>query len=247
MSRELLIGREPNENNLVMLDQKQILRLVSDKTVPNTVSRLKPEVPTAHCSIVIDDISVKIKNLNPENSTFVDDKKIDKICTLKPTSTVHLGPDKYPLDLAKILQKYNFHPAFSTRHLESVWREYDQKLLKLQLDQQKQQNQQRLQTIFSQVGMLAVVIPMCIPSLEIPTWIRAAASIAAVALAIYFYIRGSRVNNSFVIKKRNLDKEFKELYRCPNPACRSFFGFVDYETSILPRNKCPNCGCKYTH
>lgn len=247
MLRELLIGREQGENNLVMLDQKQILRLVADKTVPNTVSRLKPEEHTAHCSLLIDDISVKIKNLNPSNVTYVDGQKVDKICTVKPTSTVELGPDHYPVDLAKILQKYKFQPSFPTGHLEPVWREYDQKLLKLQLEQAKQQNQQRLQTILSQVGMLAVVIPMCLPSLEIPTWVRAGASIAAVALAIFFYIRGARVNDSFVMKKRKLDQEFKTAYRCPNPACGNFFGFVDYETSVLPRNKCPNCGCKYTH
>lgn len=247
MQRELLIGREQGANNLVLLDQKQILRLVSDHTVPNTVSRLKPDVPTAHCSLLIDEISVKIKNLNPDNITYVDGKRVDKICAVQPGSSLELGPDRYPVDLAKILQKYKVSPSYPTSHLEPIWREYDRKLLKLQLDQQKQQNQQRLQSILSQVGMVAVVIPMCVQSLEIPTWVRLVASLAAVTMAILFYIRGSKVNNSFVMKKRKLDKDFKDLYRCPNPACRTFLGFVDYETNVLPRNKCPNCNCKYTH
>lgn len=99
--------------------------------------------------------------------------------------------------------------------MKRVWERYDRALLKLQVEQQKAANQQKLQGLISQASVLCVIIPSVIPSIPIPGMIRVLLVIIALLLGVYFYIKGTKTDESFVIKKRELDERFKDDYVCP--------------------------------
>lgn len=241
---ELLIGRESGTNQLVVVVDGKPGRLDTGGTVPNTVSRYNPQSGTAHCRIIISTNGMRIENLNEENVTYVNGVEVDsKKITEK--SVIELGDDQYRIGLAKILKLIGYQPTFSLKHLNRVWDRYDKALLRLQLEDKKKQNQQKLQGIVSQVSMLCVIIPSVMPSFPLPPWLRAVLVSAALGMGIYFYLKGNKTDDSFIIKKRELDEQFKEDYVCPNPKCGEFLGFVPYD-QLRNRKKCSNCNCNYS-
>ena len=80
--------------------------------------------------------------------------------------------DQYRISLKKILKGIGYVPPISIKHLKRVWEKYDRALLKLQVEQQKAANQQKLQGLISQASVLCVIIPSVIPSIPIPGRIR---------------------------------------------------------------------------
>ena len=128
----------------------------------------------------------------------------------------------------------------SITHLKRVWERYDRALLKLQVNQQKAANQQKLQGLISQASVLCVIIPSVIPSVPIPGIIRVLLVIVALSLGLFFYIKGTRTDESFVMKKREIDERFKDDYVCPK--CGYFFGFTPYD-SLRYKKNCPNPNC----
>lgn len=236
---EILIGREEGTHALAFLiNGKQRGR---DKTciLPNTVSRLKPNENTAHCRLYIKDGNIKIINLNPNNVTYVDGEEVSS-AQITEHNIVELGADLFRFNLRKFLKAIGYQKPQSIRHLKRVWEKYDRTLLQLQLDQQKSANQQKLQGIISQLSVLCVIIPLVIPSIPIPAALRVVLVVCAIAIGVYFYLKGNNAENSFVIKKRKLDEQFREDYVCPN--CGSFFGFVPYD-SLENKKNCPICNC----
>ena len=88
--------------------------------------------------------------------------------------------------------------------------------------------------------MLCVIIPSVIPSVPIPGIIRVLLVIVALSLGLFFYIKGTRTDESFVMKKREIDERFKDDYVCPK--CGYFFGFTPYD-SLRYKKNCPNPNC----
>lgn len=241
---ELLIGREADTNQLAVMADGKPFRIDVGASVPNTVSRCLPAEHTAHCRISVStEKGMRIENLNPRNATYVNGAIVNS-CRISGSSRIELGPDLFRIDLHKILKAVGYNPEYSIRHLKQIWDDYDQALLNLQLEQQKNQNRQRLQGILSQLSMLCVIIPAVIPAVKIPDALRVVLVLAAVCMAGYFFWKGSRPNETFVMKKRELDKQFKQLYVCPNPKCAHFLGFVPYDT-LQYRKKCSDCGSSY--
>ena len=241
---ELLIGRDPEQNQLAVIADGKPYRLDVGGKVPNTVSRYKPAEHTVHCRILLDgEKGMRFENLNPQNESYVNGQMVER-CRVLPESRIELGPDLYAINLQQIIKFVGYRPEYSIKHLSAVWREYDEALLNLQLEQQKKQNQQRLQGIISQLSMLCVIIPSVLPIIQIPSWLRAVLVIAAISMAGYFYWKGTRPDETFVMKKRNLDKEFKKKYICPNPKCKHFLGFIAYDT-LQYKKGCSDCSCNY--
>lgn len=236
---EIIIGRDPDSSFLALLvDGKR----GKDSTIilPNSVSRLKPEEKTGHCRLSLKGDSIKITNLNPQNVTYVDGEEIESSKIIDTHSIVELGADQYRISIKKLLKKIGYVPPVSIKHLKRVWERYDRTLLKLQVEQQKAANQQKLQGLISQASVLCVIIPSVIPSIPIPGMIRVLLVIGALALGVYFYIKGTKTDESFVVKKRELDEQFKEDYVCPK--CGYFFGFTPYDNLTYKKN-CPNPNC----
>lgn len=236
---EILIGRDPDTSCLsLQVDGKR----GKDPTIifPNTVSRLKPNENTAHCRISIRGNILKITNLNPQNVTYVDGVEITSTKEIDTYSIIELGADQYRINIQKLLKNIGYVVPVSITHLKRVWERYDRALLKLQVNQQKAANQQKLQGLISQASVLCVIIPSVIPSVPIPGIIRVLLVIVALSLGLFFYIKGTRTDESFVMKKREIDEKFKDDYVCPK--CGYFFGFTPYD-SLRYKKNCPNPNC----
>ncbi len=240
---ELTLGRDPQANQLIVVADGKSYRLDVRNNVPNTVTRFDPANSTGHCRIVISTNGMRLENLNEMNVTYVNGENVES-CKIGMNSVVELGEDQYRINIPKILKLIGYQPSYSIKHLRRVWERYDKALLRLQLEDKKKQNQQKLQGIVSQVSMLCVIIPSVMPSFPIPPWLRAVLVVGALGMGIYFYMKGNRTDDSFIIKKRELDEQFKEDYLCPNPKCKHFLGFTPYDT-IKSRKKCGICNCNY--
>lgn len=240
---ELIIGREPKGTKLIVVADGKPYRLDMGGEVPNSVSRYNQQDGTAHCRIIVGTGKMRVENLNEMNVTYVNGEEVEG-CPISNSSVVELGADQYRINLPKILKMIGYKPTYSIKHLRRVWERYDRTVLRLQLDERKKQNQQKLQGILSQMGMLCLIIPSAIPSVPIPTWLRGFLVVGALGLAIYFYVRGNKVDDSFIIKKRELDDNFRDEYVCPNPKCKTFLGFTSYE-NIKSRKRCPHCNCNF--
>lgn len=236
---EIIIGRDSNSNKLALLvDGKR--GIDSSVILPLCVSRLKPEENLGHCCISIRKDNIRIINMNPQNVTYVDGEEIVDSVKIDIHSIIELGVDQYRINIKKLLNKIGYIPPVSIKHLKRIWEKYDRSILKLQVEQQKAANQQKLQGLISQASVLCVIIPSVIPSIPIPGIVRVILVIGAMALGIYFYIKGTKTEESFVVKKREIDERFKDDYVCPK--CGYFFGFTPYENLTYKKN-CPNPDC----
>ena len=236
---EIIIGRDSNSNKLALLvDGKRCID--SSVILPLCVSRLKPEENLGHCCISIRKDNIRIINMNPQNVTYVDGEEIVDSVKIDIHSIIELGVDQYRINIKKLLNKIGYIPPVSIKHLKRIWEKYDRAILKLQVEQQKAANQQKLQGLISQASVLCVIIPSVIPSIPIPGIVRVILVIGAMALGIYFYIKGTKTEESFVVKKREIDERFKDDYVCPK--CGYFFGFTPYENLTYKKN-CPNPDC----
>ena len=236
---EIIIGRDSNSNKLALLvDGKR--GIDSSVILPLCVSRLKPEENLGHCCISIRKDNIRIINMNPQNVTYVDGEEIVDSVKIDIHSIIELGVDQYRINIKKLLNKIGYIPPVSIKHLKRIWEKYDRAILKLQVEQQKAANQQKLQGLISQASVLCVIIPSVIPSIPIPGIVRVILVIGAMALGIYFYIKGTKTEESFVVKKREIDERFKDDYVCPK--CGYFLRFTPYENLTYKKN-CPNPDC----
>ena len=192
---------------------------------------------------------MSIENLKTQNVTFVDGNQVFRK-GITPTSRVQLGEDKYSLPLQLILQLVSGKsdgygiplkevPTFSLRPMKAVWEEYDRRRMEIQNKAVKSANKQRLQGILSLFGMCIGFIP------AIDQTIRIVIIIAALSVAVYFFIKGS-IGTTVQQQLHDLDDEFADKYKCPNPECRKPFGPTPYR-NIEYNKQCLSCGCKYTH
>lgn len=244
---EILIGRNGDDNRLAVQiaykTKKQLILLNQPNSVPNSVSRYKKDEQTAHCKVIINDMSqeLSICNLNPMNYTWVDGNLIGmEPVVIDPRTDVCLGGEYYRLTLDPILKQIGYKEPVSIAHLEKVWADYERELLQMKIDQQKKANQSRLQGIISTFGMVLGIVPFCVPALGaiIPDWLRAVVICLGLVLAIFFYVRGAKMSNNVAIIQHELDKKFKHDYVCP--VCRTFLGNKEY-SMVVAQKKCPYC------
>jgi hypothetical protein len=241
---DIIIGREVGLRRLHCIAGNRTFDLGAEGCVPMSVSK-------QHCKITINGSTLTIENLKPQNSTYVDGNQVAKK-TITAASRVQLGEERFLLPLQNILQlATGGNPVapgaqtFSLTPLRSVWEEYNNEMLAIQNKAAKEANKQRLQGIFSMLGMCIGVIP--IPGVDptLCTIIRISVIVAALALAIYFFVKGSK--GAVVQQQLNqLDLKYTEKYKCPNPNCGKPFGRVPY-FNIKYNKQCFACGCKYTH
>ncbi|MBR6197509.1 MAG: FHA domain-containing protein [Bacteroidaceae bacterium] len=241
---EIIIGREEGARRLHCIANGKEFNIGQAGSVPSTVSR-------QHCRITVLGEKISIENLKEQNITYVDGIQVfSKAIT--PMSIIQLGSERFNVPLKQILdmtlgkspvatgpQSSSQVPTYSLTHLKSVWDEYDRRKLKIQEKAVKDANMSRLQGILSMCGMCIGFIP------GIATTFRVIIIVAALAIAIYFFLQG--MSNDTVQKKlHDLDEEFANKYKCPNPSCGKPFGSIPYR-QIEYNKQCIACGCKYTH
>ena len=235
---EIIIGREEGARRLHCVAGGREFNIGAAGSVPLSVSR-------QHCKVTVNGSDITIENIKVQNITFVDGNQIVSK-TISATSKVQLGEERFLIPLQQILQLATGGkvgapevPTFSLKPLKSVWEEYDRRKMEIQNHAAKSANKQRLQGILSMLGMCVGFIP------GIDQTVRIVIIVAALAIAIYFFIKGS-MNETVQQQLHDLDEEFAKKYKCPNPKCGKPFGNVPYRN--LEYNKqCFACGCKYTH
>ena len=99
--KKILIGRDPEKSNLLifMVENGKGCTFGATGSVPNSVSRCRPNDGMAHARIEIDETGrLTIYNLNANNSIFVDGVEVSKK-EIDRSSRIELGRDRYLLNL----------------------------------------------------------------------------------------------------------------------------------------------------
>lgn len=239
---EIIIGREEGARRLHCIVGGREFNIGQAGMVPLSVSR-------RHCKLIVNGTNIHIENIKAQNVTFVDGTQvISKGIT--PSSCVQLGEEKFFVPLQQILQlaggsmgngmvPQKEMPTFSLKPMKAVWNEYDSKRMEIMNNAAKFANRQRLQGIFSMLGM-------CIGFIQgIDQTLRMVLVFAALCVGVYFFIRGS-IGISVQQQLHDLDDEYAKKYKCPNPDCGRPFGTIPYR-NIEYNKQCLACGCKYTH
>lgn len=243
---EIIIGREEGARRIHCIADGREFNVGQAGSVPNSVSR-------QHCKLIINGDKLTLTNIKEQNITYVDGTQIFSK-GITATSKVQFGTEKFTIPLQEIINLATGKtprpngPAnppqppvltFSLKPMEDVWKEYDQRKLEIQENAAKNANRQRLQGILSMLGMCVGFIP------GIDQTIRIIIVVAALLIAIYFFIQGS---TSDTVQKQlhDLEDEFARKYKCPNPSCGKPFGQIAYR-QIKYNKQCLACGCKYTH
>ncbi len=129
---ELILGRDPQGNQLIVVADGKPYRLDVGNNVPNTVTRFDPANSTGHCRIVISTNGMRLENLNEMNVTYVNGENVES-CKIGMNSVVELGEDQYRINIPKILKLIGYQPSYSIKHLRRVWERYDKARLTPQL------------------------------------------------------------------------------------------------------------------
>lgn len=242
---EIIIGREEGARRLHCIVGGREFNIGQAGLVPMSVSR-------RHCKITVNGSNINIENIKAQNVTFVDGNQIFSK-SITSTSRVQLGEEKFLVPLQQILKLMGVSsvnagnagtapkeaPTFSLKPMKAVWEEYDNRRMEIQNNAAKSANKQRLQGILSMLGVCIGLIPGMDPTLRIII------VVAALSIAIYFFIKGS-VGTTVQQQLHDLDDEYAKKYKCPNPACGRPFGTIPYR-NIEYNKQCLACGCKYTH
>ena len=237
---EIIIGREEGARRLHCVAGGREFNIGAAGSVPLSVSR-------QHCELTVNGNNVTIENIKAQNITFVDGNQIFSK-SISATSKVQLGEERFLIPLQQILQlatgapvgqQQANVPTYSLKPLKSIWEEYDNRKMEIQNKAAKSANKQRLQGILSMLGMCIGFIP------GIDQTIRIVIVVAALVIAIYFFIKGS-MSATVQQQLHDLDEEFAKKYKCPNPKCGRTFGAIPYR-NIEYNKQCIACGCKYTH
>ena len=221
---EIIIGREEGARRLHCIVGGREFNIGQAGMVPLSVSR-------RHCKLIVNGTNIHIENIKAQNVTFVDGTQVISKGII-PSSCVQLGEEKFLVPQKKI-------PTFSLKPMKAVWNEYDSKRMEIMNNAAKFANRQRLQGIFSMLGM-------CIGFIQgIDQTLRMVLVFAALCVGVYFFIRGS-IGISVQQQLHDLDDEYAKKYKCPNPDCGRPFGTIPYR-NIEYNKQCLACGCKYTH
>ena len=144
-NKKILVGREEGNGRLVVAmnvnGQVRTAFLGQMHSVPNYVSRYRPDRDSAHCSLDINPAgNILLTNLNETNTTFVDDSPVMTKKVMRE-SKISLGRKTYNVAVATLLDAaLRLIPVsgsvpgsgagpvpakeYSIRHLERVWDKY---------------------------------------------------------------------------------------------------------------------------
>lgn len=225
---EYIIGRDPQTSQLKVAFGQQSIRLGNSGDVPMTVSR-------QHCLLTVDNDHYTIKNLKPQNVTFVNDVAIAQK-NVKESDTVTLGAEKYRIDLASILKAIQqlAPKTADIRPLQAVWEEHDQHSLD-QVIAERRFNALRGAT--SLITMTAIILALTVGR---NIWYIMLYCLA-ILVSFLFTIKAYKDSTNVPKKRKEQDMEFRSKYVCPN--CGHHFTMPYDELSQY--EACPYCKAKF--
>lgn len=225
---EFIIGRDPQTSQLKVACGQQSIWLGNPGDVPMTVSR-------QHCLLTVDNGHCTIKNLKPQNVTFVNDMAIAQK-SVKESDTVTLGSEKYRIDLASILKAIQqlAPKTADIRPLQAVWEEHDQHSLD-QVIAERRFNALRGAT--SLITMTAIILALTVGR---NIWYIMLYCLA-ILVSFLFTIKAYKDSTNVPKKRKEQDMEFRSKYVCPN--CGHHFTMPYDELSQY--EACPYCKAKF--
>lgn len=221
---EIRIGRDIETTKLKLTD--------GDKTVLYGASRVPSSVLQEHCLLEIRDNTMRIKNLDINAYTYVNNLAVESK-TVSRDDQVMLGADHYPLNW-QALSSF----LIDIRPLQEVWNHYERQNISLQIAERK------FNTLRSATGLITMVAIV----LSIATGGRSLWYIVLYAIAILFsllfFVKAYFDSSKIPQKRQDLTRQFQREYLCPH--CGHFLGNQSYE--LLTQNDCcPYCKTKFIH
>ena len=241
MNLEAIIGRDEQQRLLVKVGQGAFL-IGMPGSVPKSVSH-------AHCHLAVDFSEdalrkvkkIIVKNLKSQNVTYVEGNEVETK-VVNESSKVELGYDRYVMDLAMVIagMRKLLPPAkleIDISSLKPVWEEYKKACEQIDENQRKIGVLQRFGGLLITTGVALA----CIPQLG---YGRVFLAVIALAIAVYCFVKSSRKSADPKRKRAKLNEDFQKKYVCPNPECRCFMGFTDYDL-LKQKKRCPYCGASF--
>ena len=225
---EFIIGRDPQTSQLKVACGQQSIRLGNPGDVPMTVSR-------QHCLLTVDKYHYTIKNLKPQNVTFVNGMAIAQK-SVKESDVITLGPEKYRIDLAAILKAVRqlAPKTADIRPLQALWEEHDQHSLDQVIAERKFN---ALRGATGLITMTAIILALTVGR---NVWYIMLYCVAIFA-SFFFTIKAYRDSTNVPKKRKEQEKEFRSKYVCPN--CGHHFTMPYDELSQY--DVCPYCKAKF--
>lgn len=223
---EIIIGRDTATGKLrFTVDGKDAL-YGEAKPLPQSV------LP-AHCVLTLTDESLRIRNLDINNLTFVNGQCVESKA-LNRGDRIELGADRYPLSWQALQAVL---PA-DIRQLAEVWNTYENENIRLQIAERK------FNTLRSTTGLITMIaIALSIATGGRSVWYVALYAIAIV-ISLVFFIKAYLDSSKMPQKRQELSRQFQRDYVCPH--CGHFLGNQSYE--LLAQNShCPYCKTKFIH
>lgn len=252
--KTIFIGKEPGQGRLLIAIKEtgKSVALGPIGSVPGSVSRCKTAEGVAHAQVNVEPSgTIKITNLKPQNVTFVNGTPVmSKI--ISETQILELGKDRFKVGMPLILEaakKLLPEPKkiFSITHLAQIYNDYEEENEKITLEQQKIGKKRMLPFMISSASGLLSAIGAAI-ALETLYF-----TLPVSAIVSFLYFKNYNSKDTSNADRKEAIKKLQQLYRCPNPDCRHYYGVVPYE---LLKNQCrnvqdhkiycPKCKCEYT-
>lgn len=250
-NKTILVGRDADSGRLLISikinGQPRNAMIGNINSVPNCVSRCKPERNVAHCKIdVLNDSSMLLTNIKPENLTFVNGSDITSK-RIDINSHVSLGKDMYPINIGNVITAANKLLGIipppppppekkSIKHLEAIWKEYNDDIKKIKLVQQNRAKQRLIPIMISSVlGVVSTVLSLILGPRSLMI------SIPISLIPLFFYIKLFQEKDTSIEDQEKAEEKLEQRYRCPHDGCKCYLGKVPYIT-LAQHKKCNFCG-----
>ena len=224
---EIRIGRDFVTSKLKLtLGDKSVLTEETD--VPLSVSR-------EHCQIEIEGNTIKLKNLDINNYTYVNGQAVE-VKTIQKTDKIELGKDRYLFDWKSL--NAILPPVADIRPLKEVWEKYEKQSIDLQIDERRFNT---LRSVTGLITMIAIALGVLTGGRSI--W-YVMLYVVAIVVSLIFFIKAFRDASKIPQRRQELNKKFQHDYVCPH--CGRFLGNQSYD--IVSQNPfCPYCKTKFIH
>lgn len=266
--KTILIGKNAEDGRLrisVSGISTNDAKIGSPGTVPNSVSRCRPNENMAHASLVINSAGELIlTNMKSENVTFVNNSEIvSKV--ISPTDKVQLGRDRYTLNVPNVLEaarkiidaglqkspqpsvKTSNEPvkAYDISHLKYIWEEYEKETKRIE---KERQNNGRIRLVPIMIGSLSGVASPLLASFVAINTLFVTVPISAICFGMYIFVFNKK--DSTAEDMRRAKEWLTEEYVCPN--CKKYlmgesYKYLKQQLRSHKDNKmyCPKCGCEF--
>lgn len=233
---ELIIGRESGVERprLAIQHEGNTIFMGKPGSVPKTVSR-------QHCRISIDnDFIISIEDLTVNNFMFINGTDCKRRRNVGLSDVIELGADRYRLPLEEVVKYFTTQRSYHIGQLKQVQNDYQIAREKMQIRQGRLNTLSTLPGVLSMgSGSLALFMGP-----ETGSKLRQPLLIAAVLFMIMFGVIRWISAASTPKKNKQLEKDYRLHYRCPNPACDRFLGQTPYE-ELLKNKTCPYCKARF--